>query len=75
MASVETSGNTSAKLCPVKPQRQAFAGVLDRDAVQFVLKPPFAKVSRAAASALGCAGRAFCRDRPSLRSSLDMWPS
>ena len=29
----------------------------------------------AAGFALGCEGLAFCRDRPSARTSLDMWPS
>ena len=56
----------------LKPERQALAGMLRRDAAEFALKPPFAKASRAAGSALGCDGRAFCRDRPSLRISLDM---
>lgn len=59
----------------LKPERQVLAGMLRRDTVQFGLKPPFAKASRAVGSALGCEGRAFCRDRPSLRISLDMWPS
>ena len=59
----------------LEPERQAPAGMLGRDAVQFALKPPFANASRAAGSALGCEGLAFCRDRPSARTSLDMWPS
>ena len=56
----------------LEPERQAAAWMGLRDAVEFVLQPPFYQASRAAGSALGCDGRAFCRDRPSLRISLDM---
>ena len=56
----------------LEPERQAAAWMPLCDAVQFVLQPPFDQASRAAGSALGCDGRAFCRDRPSLRISLDM---
>ena len=59
----------------LEPECQALAWVLGRNAVQFALQPPFAKASRAAGSALGCEGLAFCRDKPRARTSLDMWPS
>jgi hypothetical protein len=59
----------------LEPERQAFAGMLDGDLVEFGLKPPFTKASRAAGFAFGCEGRAFWRDRPSLRISLDICPS
>ena len=56
----------------LKPQRQAAAWMRRGDAVQLVLKPPFDQAWQAAGSALGCDGRAFCRDRPSFRISLDL---
>ncbi len=56
----------------LEPERQAAAWMRRCDAVEFVLQPLFDQASRAAGSALGCDGRAFCRDRPSLRISLDM---
>ena len=59
----------------LEPERQALAGMLGGDPVEFGLKPPFLKASRAAGFAFGCEGRAFWRDRPSLRISLDMCPS
>ena len=59
----------------LEPERQALAGMLGGDPVEFGLEPPLAKASRAAGFAFGCEGRAFWRDRPSLRISLDMCPS
>jgi hypothetical protein len=59
----------------LEPERQAFAGMLGGDLVEFGLEPPFTKASRTAGFAFGCEGRAFWRDRPSLRISLDMCPS
>jgi hypothetical protein len=59
----------------LKPERQPLAGMLISDRTQFRLQPPFANASRAAGSALGCEGRAFCRDKPSLRMIFDMCPS
>ena len=55
-----------------EPERQALAGMLRPSAVEGGLQPPLANASRAAASAFGCEGRAFCRDRPSRRISLPM---
>jgi len=43
----------------LEPERQALAGMLGCDSVEFGLKPPFAKASRAAGFAFGCEGRAF----------------
>lgn len=59
----------------LEPERQALARVGGGGLVKCALKPPFANASRAAASALGCEGRAFCRDRPKARISFDMCPS
>lgn len=59
----------------LEPQGQALAGMGGADLVQFALQPLFAQTSRAAGSALGCDGRAFCRDRPRARTSLDICPS
>src|SRR3954467_2571538 len=55
-----------------EPERQAFVAVRRPRVVQSGLQPPFANASRAAASAFGSEGRAFCRDRPSRRISLPM---
>ena len=59
----------------LEPERQALAGMCRRGPVQRGLQPPFANASRAAASALGWLGRAFCRDRPSALTTLLMCPS
>ena len=59
----------------LEPERQALAGMRCCGPIQRALQPPFANASRAAASVLGWLGRAFCRDRPKLRTSLLMWPS
>ncbi len=56
----------------LEPERQALARVPGCDGVQFAPQPPLTKASRAAGSALGCDGRAFWCDRPSLRTTLDM---
>ncbi|SRR5689334_16263417 len=48
-----------------EPQRQALVGVLRPRVVEGGLQPPFANASRAAASAFGCDGRAFCHDKSS----------
>ena len=55
-----------------EPQRQAFVGVLRPRVVEGGLQPPFANASRAAASAFGCDGRAFCHDKSSWCISLPM---
>ena len=57
-----------------EPQRQAPTGMLGPHVVEGGLQPPLANASRAAASAFGCEGRAFCRDRPRRRISLPMCP-
>src|SRR5919202_2276057 len=57
----------------LEPERRAPAGVLGRDAVQLALETPFANASRAAGSASGCEGLAFCRDKPSARARAWTW--
>ena len=57
-----------------EPQRQAFVGMLRPRVVEGGLQPPLANASRAAASAFGCEGRAFCQDRPRRCISLLMCP-
>ena len=55
-----------------EPQRQALVGVRRPRVVEGALQPPFANASRAAASAFGCDGRAFCHDMSSWCISLPM---
>jgi hypothetical protein len=55
-----------------EPQRQALVAVLRPCLVESGLQPPFANASRAAASAFGCDGRAFCHDKSSWCISLPM---
>ena len=59
----------------LEPECQALAGIRGRGPVQRGLQPSFANASRAAGSAFGWDGRAFCRDRPRARTSLLMCPS
>src|SRR3954471_8369350 len=53
-----------------EPQRQALVAVLSSRVIEGGLQPPFANASRAAASAFGCDGRAFCHDKSSWCISL-----
>jgi hypothetical protein len=55
-----------------EPQRQALVGVRRPRVVEGGLQPPFANASRAAASAFGCDGRAFCHDMSSWCISFPM---
>src|SRR4051794_11274745 len=54
----------------LEPERQALIRMRRARGSEGGLEPPFANASRAAGSAFGWAGRAFCRDRPSRCSSL-----
>src|SRR3712207_1360335 len=55
-----------------EPGRQARVGMRRPPAVEGGPQPPLANASRAAASAFGCEGRAFRRDRPRRRIGLPM---
>lgn len=54
----------------LEPERQALVRMRCARGIEGGLEPPFANASRAAGSAFGWAGRAFCRDSPSRCSSL-----
>ena len=54
----------------LEPEAQALLGMRGTRGVKGGLQPPFANTSRAAGSAFGCDGRAFCQDRPRLCISL-----